>query len=410
MQSAPSKILIISNEILGLGHLRIALRLLACIRAELQDVSMLLITASSMAHAFPLPEGLDIIKIPGVTRLEGDLTAYRSLRLPIAFGEVKKLRQRIIWETVRTYRPDLMLVDYRPAGVGGELLSILRSLKRTHKTALVLLLRDILDDPTIVRARWQADQAMSALEEYDEIWIYGCQNLYDPVRELKLPDTIVRKIQFCGYLDIEPPPTARREDIRQKLGVTDEPLVLVTIGNGRVGFPVLEAYMAALAQLPSDLVLFSLIVGGPELPLQQQEIIERQLHVSVTQYPCRPVRFFKFLPRLLDYMQASDLVVSLGGYNTVTEILRLEKRAIIVPYTSPNKEQLIRASLLESGGLIRTIHPDHLSPEILAESMLAALHETPPTRQRLQELGFDFAGLNRIKDNVIRLLGRGAMT
>jgi predicted glycosyltransferase len=36
---------------------------------------MLLITASPMAHAFPLPQGLDVIKIPGL--LEDSLTEYR---------------------------------------------------------------------------------------------------------------------------------------------------------------------------------------------------------------------------------------------------------------------------------------------------------------------------------------------
>jgi predicted glycosyltransferase len=405
MQDVPPKILIVSNEILGLGHLRIALRLSACIQAELTDVSVLLLTGSLMTDAFPLPKGLDIIKIPTVARSEDSLkSAYRSLRLPLPFNEVKKLRERIIWETARTYRPHLLLVDYRPAGVGGELLPTLRALKRKRQTTLVLLLRDILGDPNVVRARWQGDQTMSALEEYDEIWIYGCQNLYDPIHEYQFPHTIARKIRFCGYLDIEP--LVVRKDIRHTLGIADEPLVLVTIGNGRVGFPVLDAYMGALKRLPNDLDVFSLIVGGPELPPEQSEIIDQQCQANTTEYSHRRLHFARFLPHLLNYMEAADLVISLGGYNTVTEILRLEKRAIVVPYVPLSKEQLIRASLMERLGLIQTVHPDRLSPEILAESILSALHASPPTRQRLQELGFDFGGLQRIRGHVMRILGR----
>jgi len=178
--------------------------------------------------------------------------------------------------------------------------------------------------------------------------------------------------------------------------------VLVTIGNGRVGFPVLDAYMGALKRLPNDLDVFSLIVGGPELPPEQSEIIDQQCQANSH----RRLHFVRFLPHLLNYMEAADLVISLGGYNTVTEILRLEKRAIVVPYVPLSKEQLIRASLMERLGLIQTVHPDRLSPEILAESIIGALRASPPTRERLQELGFDFNGLQRIRGHVMRILER----
>src|SRR4029450_8778569 len=108
-----------------------------------------------------------------------------------------------------------------------------------------------------------------------------------------------------------------------------------------------------LKRLPNYLDVFSLIVGGPELPLEQYEVIDQQCQVSATQCPRRRLRFVRFLPHLLNYMEAADLVVSLGGYNTVTEILSLDKRAILVPYVPLSKKQLIRTSLLERFGLIR---------------------------------------------------------
>ncbi len=400
----PPKILIVSNEIRGLGHVSVALKICTRIQAEISDISMLLVTASPMAHAFPMPRGLDVVKIPGL--LEDSLTDYRPSRLPLGFQEVKRLRQRVIQEAALAYSPDLVLVDYRPAGVAGELLSTLRMLKR-RQVPLVLLLRDILDHPTNVRTRWQADSAAAALRKYDEIWVYGCQNHYDPIVEYHLSETIARKVRFCGYLDIGPRAVSG-DDIRRSLGAAAAPLVLVTIGNGRVGFPVLNAYVRALACLPSDLALFSVIIGGPELPLEQCKVIEQQCQFIATRYPQRPTHFVNFSPRLLDYMAAADLVVSLGGYNTMTEILSLQKRAIVVPCVYPTKEQLIRASLMERLGLIRMLHPDQLSPEALAESILVSLHDQPPTRRRLEDLEFDFGGLQRIQDHVVRILGRKA--
>ena len=402
MKARQPKILFASNEVVGMGHLRIVLRLAACIGTELTDTSMLLLTASTMAHAFPLTKGLDVIQLPGIDRSNG-YTSYRPLRLPLTFEEVKRLRERIIGETARTYRPDLFLVDYRPGGVAGELVATLRALKKRGQTALVLLLRDILDDPGIVRAQWRADRAKRALEYYDEIWVYGCQNLYDPIREYQLPAEIARKIRFCGYLDVDAP-AAASNDVRKTLGIARQPFVLVTVGSGRVGFPVLDTYVRALAQFPNELDLFSLIVGGPSLPMEQRDIICRQCEAISSCYPHRRVRFTDFLPNLLDYMAAADVVVSLGGYNAVTEILRLGRCSVVVPYAAAHDEQLIRASLLESLGLIRTIHPNQLSPQSLVETILAALQDRPPTHQRLLQLGLSFDGLQHIKDHVMRLL------
>jgi predicted glycosyltransferase len=409
MQASRPKILFASNELIGLGHLRIVLRIAGRIQAGIADASMLVVTASTMAHAFPLPKGLDVIQIPGVGRSnEGvqGVHAYRPLRLPLPFEQVKKLRERIIGEAARTYRPDLFLVDFRPGGVAGELLPTLRALKRRGGTALILLLRDIVDDPEVVRARFRADRAVEALEYYDEIWVYGCQNLYDPIREYQLPAEIGRKVRFCGYLDVEGPVVAR-EHILRSFGITTGRFVLVTIGNGSVGYAVLDVYLRALKRLPDELDVFSLLVGGPALPGEQREIIRQECEAISSQFPHRRACFVDFLPHLVDQMAAADLVISQGGYNTVTEILRLGKRAIIVPYKSTHSEQFVRASLFESLGLIRTIQPDRLSPEILAETMLKAVDDAPPTQQQLRQLGFDFGGLQHIEDHVKRLLKRG---
>ena len=410
MQASPPKILFASNEFIGLGHLRILLKIAACIQAELVDVSMLILTSATTAHAFPLPKGLDTIQIPGVTRSSEEETGHRPLRLPLPFEQVRKLRAGIIRETARTYHPDLFLVDYKPVGQAGELIPTLRALKRQRQTALVLLLRDVIGDPAFVRERWCTDQVMEAMENYyDEIWVYGCQNLYDLVREYDLPASIARKVRFCGYLGIEGPVVAR-ERILRSFGIATELFVVVTIGNGSVGYAVLDAYLHALERLPDELDIFSLVVGGPALPWEQREIVRQQCEAIGRLVPRRRVHFVDFLPNLIDHMAAADLVISQGGYNTVTEILRLGKRAIVVPYKAPHNEQVIRASLMERLGVIRTIHPEQLSPERLAKTMLASLQDAPPTQDQLRQLGFDFGGLQHIRDHVMRLLKRGATT
>jgi len=346
------------------------------------------------------------VKFPGVLVPTKEVVTPKALPLP--FEAVSQLRERIMEATAIAYQPHFFLADYDPLGVRHELLPTLWALKEdANQTMVVCGLLD-LEEPSAVRKRWQAKNALPVLEGlYDEIWIYGCQALFDPIKEYQLPDTIAEKVQFCGYLGIEPP-ACSPETIRHELGIGRGTLVLVTVGGlGRDGFPVLDTYLQALECLPKDLEVHSILLTGPELPPEQRDLLCRRCHQVTSSTPCpRSIRLLEFSPRLLDYMAASDVIVARGGYNTLTELLSLGKRALIIPQIAPNQEQLLRATLFEERGLIRMLHPDHLSPEALAEALLATCHILPPSRQHLQEAGLALDGLQRVKAHFLHLLRR----
>jgi predicted glycosyltransferase len=110
-------------------------------------------------------------------------------------------------------------------------------------------------------------------------------------------------------------------------------------------------------------------------------------------------------------MAAADLVVAMAGYNTLVEIVTLGKRALIIPRDQIAMEQLMRAALFERLGLIRMLHPDRLSPENLAEVLLAGLQAPAPSRQQLDTIGLDLNGLQRVTAHVHRLLSeRGLLS
>ncbi len=357
-----------------------------------------------MLHAFPLPPNADCVKLPGLL-MEG-IGLYTSRRLPLPFEDLSRLRQRILLETAFGYRPDLVVVDRRPVGVAGELLPALRALKSLEKRAtLVLSLRDIVGTD-LVQGEWQADHAMPVLDElYDEIWVFGSQVLYDPIKEYQLPDTIARKVRFCGYLGIEPP-TIPSEETRRALQITGETFILVTVGGGRAGFPALDAYLGALEIFPKRPRTFGLLVAGPDATQEELRRLRERISRLSTTRPEHRVTLVDFSPRLEEYIAAADLVVSMAGYNTLTEIMALQKRAIVIPRLQIIAEQLLRASLFERLGLIRMLRPDQLSPDFMAETLLSALDAPPPSRQQMTELGLDFGGQTQVREHVARLLGR----
>ena len=90
-------------------------------------------------------------------------------------------------------------------------------------------------------------------------------------------------------------------------------------------------------------------------------------------------------------MAAADLVVSMGGYNTVCEILSQRTISLVIPRETPRKEQLIRAEVLHNQHLVDYIKWGSLSPRILRDRILALL-DNPEIYQeaisRFQLTGF----------------------
>jgi len=78
----PTKLLLYAHNGGGLGHLSRQLKIAAFLQAEVGDLSILLLTQSSMAHAFPLPPGTDVVKLPEAL-LGKELLALKDLPMPL---------------------------------------------------------------------------------------------------------------------------------------------------------------------------------------------------------------------------------------------------------------------------------------------------------------------------------------
>jgi predicted glycosyltransferase len=89
------KLLICTNETLGLGHLRRALRIAGGLHAEIPNLSTLVLTGSAMVHGFRLPAGVDYVKLPSL--LKETKLAYTSKCLPLPFEEIGGCGSRSSW-------------------------------------------------------------------------------------------------------------------------------------------------------------------------------------------------------------------------------------------------------------------------------------------------------------------------
>ncbi|MDB9527263.1 glycosyltransferase [Oscillatoria sp. CS-180] len=387
------KLMVYSHDAFGLGNIRRMVAICDYLLKAIPSVSILVISGSPALHQLRLPEGLDYIKLPCLGRDEHGNMSVKFLRSEL--GDALKLRGELIRTAAANFQPDVLLVDKKPNGLWGELQPTLDYLsQQLPSTRLVLLLRDILDSPTATIAQWQRENYYTLAETlYDQVWVVGSRDIFDAPQAYQFPPALTAKTRFMGYI--------RRggslrtiADVRQSFNIApSDQLVLVTPGGGGDGFRLVDTYLKAQSAIAPTQSIVSLIVGGPEMPSPQK----RDLLQRIGQQP--NLHWLEFTDDLASYMTAADVVVSMGGYNTVGEILSLRRRAIVVPRTYPVEEQWIRAQRMAELGLFSAVHPDVLTPAHLAQNLLEELQATPST----PAYQLDLNALPRITEALLNL-------
>ena len=390
------KILFYSHDSYGLGNIRRTLSICHTLTSRLTDVSILIITGSPMMDRFALPERVEYIKLPCPTRSE------QTGALPLSTEEtqraIKQLRSDMILCAMGNYKPDVVLVNRRPSGVKGELEPALAYAKEhLPNTKFVLLLRDILDSPETTCELWEKQHYHRFIRKfYDRILILGQSDIFDPRKEYLFPPSTMKKVRFCGYIRREPSPNSR-EEVRQQLALTEQDrMVLVTVGGGGDGVQILDAYIASLSCHPKLHKAKTVLTLGPEMPEPEKRRIRR----ATTEFP--NVRVKEFSNDLMGYMDAADVVVSMGGYGTVCELLTLRKPAVVVPRLHPLQEQWIRCARMASLGLFSVIHPNELTSTALGNLVGTRLENPRSNPDVFSQI--DLRGLERVAKHLSALL------
>ena len=375
------RIMFYSHDTFGLGHLRRSRALASAITAADPTASAIILTGSPVAGRFTFPEGVDHVRLPGVTKRPDG--TYVSQMQGLDIDETTALRSGLIQSTVEQYDPDLLIVDKEPTGFRGELMPTLEWLREQGHTKLVLGLRDVLDEAGVLAAEWERKNATAATQEfYDEIWVYGPRAVYDPTEGLPLDDATRDRIHWTGYL---------RREIVDEAETPQEPYVLITPGGGGDGQAMVDLVLKAYETDPS-LKPNAVLVYGPFLSGDVREAFEER----VAQLDGR-VMSTGFDSKIEALFAGAEGVVCMGGYNTFCEVLSFDKRAVIVPRTVPRLEQWIRAARAEELGLVRML--DEARDGMTAHAMIEAIRALP-TQKKPSQAGAD--GLLDGLDVVVR--------
>lgn len=380
----PRRVALYSHDTQGLGHVRRNTLLAAAMVAARPDVNVLLLSGASEATALPLPDRTDLVTVPGLRK--DSLGHYFPRSLDCSLEQVLAVRSSALESVLAAYAPDLLVVDKVPRGILGELEPALHRVRSEHGTRTVLGLRDVLDDVETTRRDWRGSRTSEAIATlYDQVWVYGDPTVFDPAVAYGWNAEVREKVRYTGYLG------AHREgllpirtgshgapSVRREL---TKPFVLGLVGGGQDGARVADAFASATFPQRHRGVL----VTGPYLPAAHLAAVE---DVARSRKDLSVYRFVGDVPSLV---RAAQATVSMGGYNSVCEIMAARRPALVVPRKVPRLEQSLRARRMADCGLLDWLDLEHLTAERLTEWLNAAVsgagRRLPPV---------DLQGLRRV--------------
>ncbi len=379
------KLMLYSPDSYGLGHVRRSISLAGAVLEHNPGSNGLLLTGAPRAHYFDYPENCDYLKLPSITKDKDGKYISRGLNLEAE--KVIRMRAGVIWLAAASFSPDVLLVDHSPVGIGGEIVPTLMRLAAgpDKRTTRVLGLRDVIDSPDRVRSAWAENNVIDVLRNgYDRILVYGDSDVFNVVEAYGIPDDVASKLSYVGYIPRSGNRFAERA-IRESYASRTGRLVVVALGGGGDGNTLLSTILSGYDQLGPEPPFEILAVTGPLMSPRKRK------RFLATAEALPGVSLLEYTDQMPEMFAAADLVVSMGGYNTICELACAGANALIVPRSHPRQEQSIRARLLQERGVLSCLSGSELTAEKLMTAVLGNLDRERPQRN----WGLDFNGLHK---------------
>ncbi len=310
-----NRYLFASHDGFGLGHVRRNALIARAVLARQPDADIVIVTGLPMRPSWLADQRVRVVGVPAL--LKDSTGSYRHAEL--SFEQALERRSSAFLDTVATLDPDVVVVDRHPYGLAGELRPGL-DLARGRGAALVLGLRDILDQASVVQTELAGQGWSEVAEVYDEVLVYGESVLCDQAAEYGLPVAP----RYCGWVTDKAASRRRQHD-----------LLAVTGGGGGDGTDVFRLGVELAATMPARRVV---LVAGP---YATEDVVP-----APTAGWSDRLRVVRDSPGCARLFAKAGAVVQMAGYNSTFESLAAGLRPVLVPRRSPRREQAIRASRL----------------------------------------------------------------
>ncbi len=342
------------QHLLGIGHLRRAATLARTLAASGFDVLVVsggaptpLELGSARLHQLPpvraRDEGLrELVRLDGTSLDE----AFRVARTTELVG------------LLRAEAPNILITEQFPFGrtqLRFELLPLVAAARALRPRPLIVSsIRDVLRR-SVSAAR--VAETIETFAAFDLVLVHGDPKLVGLDRSFAGWERIKSRAVYTGYV--------ADCDFAPANGDAGKGEVIVSVGGGAVGLPLLKTAIAArpnsaLADRPWRLLVGENVPAG---------VLDAAALDAGKGFIVEPAR-----ADFTTLLRNAVLSISQAGYNTVIETLCCADRAVLVPFgTARETEQSDRAQLLAERGMVASVPADALSPDSLAAAVGRAL-------------------------------------
>ena len=364
------KIIIYCQHVLGIGHF---FRTLEICRA-LDQHQVVLVSGGPETPA-PLPPHVRRVQLPELAMDHAFQNLHATDGQSVALTRAS--RRAMLEHLFREETPDLFLIELYPLGrkaFRDELDPVLAQIKdgRLPPCRVVCSVRDILvEKEDQVRHEKRAVDTLNrwfdALLIHADPTVIRLDATFDRLADIRIP------VAYTGFVASPVRPAEKRTAWKAARGIAPEQILIVaSAGGGAVGgIRLLNATTRAVPLLPEDLPIKMHVFTGPFMDAQDVQRLKRRAD--------HRVHIHRFTADFPAWLQAADLSISMAGYNTCMNILASGVRALVLPFAQ-NREQGLRATLLEDRGCLGVLSTEDLDPARLAERIARQLQLPPPKR------------------------------
>lgn len=351
------RILYYCQSLVGVGHLTCSLRIIEELLVH-SDVDLVY-------------GGLD-------AAMPSALPGFRSLRLPTLLHDEESgeffvpdagpdIDIQPVWvartqaiESFLRMPYQAIVVEFYPFGrrrFKREIMGLFDAVRaRCGPVPIFTSVREVLVPRAVEKERRMVD---SVRKHIHTVFIRGDPEVVRLDETFSLASEIEDRLCYTGYIS---PPAMSEQPVRKAQ-------VLVSQGGGNVGRELLLAAIGAAALMPAFTFLLAAGSRTPAAEIDALRACVRSPNVQIV----------PFLKDFQCHLMASVVSISMGGDNTLLDVLTARTPALAYPYQG-NSEQAFRICKFAQQGLLHELRPEDLVPERLKEKIELALRTPYPTR------------------------------
>ena len=344
----------------GIGHF---VRSIELAKGLCNYFSVSILNGGESVPNFDIPSEINLIPLPAIYKQE-NVSYLSPVDSTYSIEECFKKRRDIIENSLSNLKPEIIITEHFPFGLlfEDEVVQLISSAKSLNSNVKVVCsVRDIIESAS---GNIKDNITVKLLNKwYDLLLIHGdekyfhLKNTFSRYNEISIPN------YHTGYI-------VKR--IEQKVKTDNlKPIILASIAGGRLGKELLNVliknHSAVNKKTTHKLILFT---GAFESSFEE-------LTDEIKKLSYNDIELFAFdRESYLGYFSQADLVISLGGYNSIIESISNRKRLLVYQreFTQGNEEQDLRLNLFKEMGVLNVISSKDLNNCNLADSIIQSLN------------------------------------